>query len=84
MLHADAISHRFGHPVASRHLVERGRALLRHACRAAVTAWTARRETPPPVEISDHLLKDIGIGRDDIRHPATTRDDERLWGANQF
>ena len=74
MLHTGAIADRFDHPAAaSRHLVERCQALLRPAFLTLAKAWIARRDAPLRMEMSCHMLKDIGIERDDIRRAGASR-----------
>lgn len=68
MPHTDTIANRLDHAAAmSRHIVERSQALLQAASLATARAWIAHRDAHQLTEMSDHILKDIGIDPDDIR-----------------
>jgi hypothetical protein len=77
MSYTDAIAHRSGHPpVALRYLVERCQALLRPVFLALAEApeiRMARRDERLRTEMSDLMLRDIGVARDDLRAAAASR-----------
>lgn len=59
----EAVAHRFGDVASSEHLLlARGRAALHAFAELAV----ARRAEPLTIEASDHMLRDLGVARDDI------------------
>jgi uncharacterized protein YjiS (DUF1127 family) len=67
MLQAAVIAHRSGSPIARlRDVPGRVWARLRTALAAGAQAWSARRAERILLEMPDHLLKDIGIGRSNI------------------
>jgi uncharacterized protein YjiS (DUF1127 family) len=48
-------------------------AIARRFGRAVITAWRVRRDAPLRVEMSDHMLRDMGVARDDIRRAGASR-----------
>ena len=76
MPHTDAVANRFDHTaVMARHFVERCGALSRATFLAMAKAWSAYRDTHRLMEMSDHILKDIGIERDTIYGAGASRYD---------
>jgi len=70
MTDTDTITRRFSHPAAaSLDLVERCHAQLRAAFLAVAEAWIVRRDARLLMEMSDHILKDIGIASRHERWP---------------
>jgi uncharacterized protein YjiS (DUF1127 family) len=68
MPYTEVTTNRFGsHVAALRYALGRFRARLQPALTARARAWTARRAERILMEMPDYLLKDIGIGRADIR-----------------
>lgn len=68
MLRADAIADRSGFPTAApRDISGRVWARVRPLLVAGAQAWIARRAERHLMEMPDHLLKDIGLARSDIR-----------------
>jgi uncharacterized protein YjiS (DUF1127 family) len=68
MLHSDAIADRSGFPTfARRGASGRVGARVRRLLVAAVRTWIARHAERHLRELPDHLLKDIGVARSDIR-----------------
>ncbi len=68
MPYTEVTANRFVSQVAVlRYAFSRFRARLQPALTARPRAWTARRAERILMEMPDYLLKDIGIGRADIR-----------------
>jgi uncharacterized protein YjiS (DUF1127 family) len=68
MPHTDLIANRLGLPIASlRSVFGPFWARVQPALAAAAKAWDARRAERVLMEMPDHLLKDIGVARADIR-----------------
>jgi uncharacterized protein YjiS (DUF1127 family) len=68
MLYTDVIGNRSGSTTAAlRDAFDRFRARLEPTLVAATKAWIARRDERILMQMPDYLLKDIGIGRADIR-----------------
>jgi uncharacterized protein YjiS (DUF1127 family) len=68
MSHTDVIGNRSGSTAATlRHAFDHFRARLEPALVIATKAWIARRDERILMQMPDYLLKDIGIGRADIR-----------------
>ena len=68
MLQAAVIANRSGSTAATlRHVFGRFRTRLEPALAVATKPWIARRDERILMQMPDYLLKDIGIGRADIR-----------------
>jgi uncharacterized protein YjiS (DUF1127 family) len=68
MSHTDVIGNRSGSTAAAlRDAFDRFRTRLEPKLVAATKAWIARRDERILMQMPDYLLKDIGIGRADIR-----------------
>jgi len=83
MLHTDAITDRFCLSVAaSARLTESRWALFRTIFLALSRVRIAREDACLPMEASDHMLIDLGIGRHDVRRAGASRHEPWPAGAN--
>jgi uncharacterized protein YjiS (DUF1127 family) len=68
MPYTDVVANRFGSPAAALcYVFNRFRARVWLALATGAKAWTVRRAERILMEMPDYLLKDIGIGRGEIR-----------------